>query len=58
MSEQNDIVEDDPDYERPTEPGGGTTEIDDEPMGVPAEGDSSVNDQPGIPTEGEPPASE
>ena len=38
---------------------GGTTEIDDEPLGVPADGDSDhVGDQPGIPSEGEPPASE
>jgi hypothetical protein len=39
---------------------GGTTEIDnDEPLGVPADKDSEqVGDQPGIPSEGEPPASE
>jgi hypothetical protein len=57
---QTDITPDDPDLERPSddELRGGATEIDDEPMGVPADGDSSVGDQPGIPAEGEPPASE
>lgn len=55
---QTDIVDDDPDIPAEMPPaGGGTTEIDDEPLGVPADGDSSVSDQPGIP-EGEPPASE
>ena len=57
---QNDISPEDPDYERPDddELRGGSTEVDDEPMGVPADGDTSVSDQPGIPREGEPPASE
>jgi hypothetical protein len=42
----------------PTGPSGGTTETPDEPLGVPADGESDeVGDQPGIP-KGEPPASE
>jgi hypothetical protein len=57
---QTDITEEEPDLQPPAddELRGGTTEIPDEPMGVPADGDSSVGDQPGIPEEGEPPASE
>lgn len=62
MSEerQTDITPEDPDLEHPAddELRGGEAEIDDEPLGVPADGDSSVNEQPGIPAEGEPPASE
>jgi hypothetical protein len=56
---QTDITPEEPDYERPADEDvrGGETEIDDEPLGVPADGDSSVNDQPGIPDGGEPPAS-
>lgn len=57
---QTDITPEDPDLEKPDseEPlEEGNTEVPDEPMGVPAEGESSVGDQPGIP-EGEPPASE
>lgn len=54
---QTDITPTDPDLERPDddEQRGGTTEVPDEPLGVPADGDSSVGDQPGIP-DGEPPA--
>ena len=56
---QTDITPDEPDLEHPDddEQRGGTSEIPDEPLGVPAEGDSSVGDQPGIP-DTEPPASE
>ena len=43
-----------PDTDPPAE--GGTTEVPDEPLGVPADGDSDVGDQPGLP-EVEPPAS-
>ena len=38
------------------EGGGGESEVDDEPLGVPEDGDSSTGDQPGIP-EREPPSS-
>lgn len=57
---QTDITPEDPDLTPPEgdELEEGNTEIDDEPMGVPADGDSTVNDQPGIPRDGEPPASE
>ena len=46
--------EDVPD-ERP-EPGGGESPVNDEPMGVPADGDSKTGPVPGLP-ETEPPSS-
>jgi hypothetical protein len=41
--------------ERP-EPGGGESPVDDEPLGVPDDGDSKTGDLPGMP-ETEPPSS-
>lgn len=54
-----DIAPTDPDIPREPPPAGsGAPEIEDEPLGGDPDEDVDATAQPGIPTEGEPPASE
>lgn len=56
MSETPDVQwDEDIPPERP-EPGGGESQVDDEPMGVPEDGEPAAGELPGLP-EAEPPAS-